>query len=430
MATLTSLLDWITATLFRTTINSNFTTLNTDKAELSGATFTWDVSVPDEAYGAGWNWSLEVPTKNAVYDKIQTLWGGWDALTTNPLSQFATTTSAQLASVISDETWSGWSLVFSNSPALTTPSISAINVSGWTLTLPTGASDTLVGKITTDTFSSWVKTFLNGILWLRNVANTFTSFFSNAATASRTYTLPDSNTTVPIISQQLTFSWPTAARTVTLPDANFTVARTDAANTFTGVQTMTSPSFTTPVLGTPSSGTLTNCTGLPVAGITASTATALWVGSIELGHATDTTISRSSAWVIAVEWVVVDTISAANTLTNKTITKPTLNWFVSTLTADTDGATITFDMAASNIHTVTLGGNRTLAVSNVSVGQCFMIRLQQDATWSRTVTHFTTIKWAWGSAPTLTTTASKADILGFLCTSASNYDGFVVASNI
>lgn len=32
-----------------------------------------DVVVPDEAYWAGWNGSLEVPTKNAVYDKIETL---------------------------------------------------------------------------------------------------------------------------------------------------------------------------------------------------------------------------------------------------------------------------------------------------------------------------------------------------------------------
>lgn len=65
----------------------------------------------------------------------------------------------------------------------------------------------------------------------------------------------------------------------------------------------TSPTLVTPALGTPSSGTLTNCTGLPVAGITASTSTALGVGSIELGHATDTTISRVSAGVIAVEGV-------------------------------------------------------------------------------------------------------------------------------
>ncbi len=42
-------------------------------AALSGAAFTGSVTVPDEAYGAGWNGSLEVPTKNALYDKIETL---------------------------------------------------------------------------------------------------------------------------------------------------------------------------------------------------------------------------------------------------------------------------------------------------------------------------------------------------------------------
>jgi len=57
------------------------------------------------------------------------------------------------------------------------------------------------------------------------------------------------------------------------------------------------------VLWTPTSWTLTNCTWLPVAWITASTSTALWVGSIELWHATDTSITRVSAWVVAVEWI-------------------------------------------------------------------------------------------------------------------------------
>lgn len=55
------------------------------------------------------------------------------------------------------------------------------------------------------------------------------------------------------------------------------------------------------VLGTPASGTLTNCSGLPVAGITASTSTALGVGSIELGHASDTSLTRTSPGVVAVE---------------------------------------------------------------------------------------------------------------------------------
>lgn len=100
------------------------------------------------------------------------------------------------------------------------------------------------------------------------------------------------------------------------------------------------------------------------------------------------------------------------------------------LTTDSDGATVTFNMATSNLHQVTLGGNRTLALSNVSVGQCFIIRLIQDGTGSRTVTWFTTIKWAGGAAPTLTTTLNKTDVVGFICTSSGNYDGFVIGQNL
>lgn len=45
------------------------------KANLAGATFTGDIVVPAEAYGAGWNASNEVPTKNDVYDKMETVTG-------------------------------------------------------------------------------------------------------------------------------------------------------------------------------------------------------------------------------------------------------------------------------------------------------------------------------------------------------------------
>jgi hypothetical protein len=41
------------------------------------------------------------------------------------------------------------------------------------------------------TFSTGLKTFLDGTLGMRNVANTFTSQFTNTNTAARTYTLPD-----------------------------------------------------------------------------------------------------------------------------------------------------------------------------------------------------------------------------------------------
>lgn len=77
-------------------------------------------------------------------------------------------------------------------------------------------------------------------------------------------------------------------------------------------------------LGTPSSGTLTNATGLPISGLTSSTTAALGLGSIELGHATDTTIARGSAGVVTIEGVNVVTTSSTDTLTNKTLSSAIL----------------------------------------------------------------------------------------------------------
>lgn len=118
----------------------------------------------------------------------------------------------------------------------------------------------------------------------------------------------------------------TAANVVTVAsgdDLQMTTSGTNAASVVTvgGTQTLTSktltsPTLTTPVLGTPSSGTLTNATGLPIAGLVASTSTAIGVGSIELGHASANTLTASSG-VLSIEGVVIPTISSANTLSNK-----------------------------------------------------------------------------------------------------------------
>lgn len=99
--------------------------------------------------------------------------------------------------------------------------------------------------------------------------------------------------------------------------------------------------------------------------------------------------------------------------------------------SNTDGETITFDLNESNSHYVTLGGNRTIALSNPTVGQKFILRLQQDNTGNRTITSwFTTIKWDGGTPPTLSTTGNRADLFGFFCTSGNQYDGMVLAQNL
>lgn len=64
--------------------------------------------------------------------------------------------------------------------------------------------DTLYLGISNDQNVSGIKTFLAGKLGLRNAANTFTSFFTNANTTSRTYTLPDKNGTVALTSDIFT----------------------------------------------------------------------------------------------------------------------------------------------------------------------------------------------------------------------------------
>lgn len=89
---------------------------------------------------------------------------------------------------------------------------------------------------------------------------------------------------------------------ITGTTAQFNTALTDwDFATLAWNETLANKTLTTPVLWTPTSWTLTNCTWLPIAWLVASTSTALWVWSLELWHATDTTLSRVSAWVIAVE---------------------------------------------------------------------------------------------------------------------------------
>jgi hypothetical protein len=95
-----------------------------------------------------------------------------------------------------------------------------------------------------------------------------------------------------------------------------------------------------------------------------------------------------------------------------------------------DGATVTFSCGVTDKHSVTLGGNRTLALSGDSDGQTILIILKQDGTGGRTVSYWSGILWPGGTVPTLTATAGKTDVLSFLRLSAGNYLGFVVALNL
>jgi hypothetical protein len=114
--------------------------------------------------------------------------------------------------------------------------------------------------------------------------------------------------------------------------------------------------------------------------------------------------------------------------------KSTFGATVQTVTTYTpaDAGTATLDVSVGNIHRITMPatGNITIAISNETAGQCFIIEITQGAAGSQTVTWFATLKWAGGSAPTLTTTTGKRDTFGFRVTGTDAYDAFVVGQNI
>ena len=88
-----------------------------------------------------------------------------------------------------------------------------------------------------------------------------------------------------------------------------------------------------------------------------------------------------------------------------------------------------FDLSTCSMFTYTLNASAatTLSVSNPTNGQKFIVRLTNGG--SSTVNWWSAIRWAGGSAPTLTSTITKVDTIGFIYTAHGNYEGFVIGQN-
>ena len=186
----------------------------------------------------------------------------------------------------------------------------------------------------------------------------------------------------------------------------------------------TSPTLVTPVLGTPTSGTLTTCTGYTVANLVGDTSTALGVGSIELGNATDTTLSRNAAGVLQVEGVVVPTISSTNTLTNKRNTPRVL-------ATNAPGATPSIN--TDNYDAVSLTGinaaitSMTTNLSGTPVNfDKLIIRFKDDGT-ARAITWGSSFE-AKGVALPTTTVLSKVLTVGFIYDTVTSKWGCVASA--
>lgn len=109
------------------------------------------------------------------------------------------------------------------------------------------------------------------------------------------------------------------------------------------------------------------------------------------------------------------------------------NYSETTVTANT-GASYTVDLSDGNVFKLTLTSNCTFTFSNAPVtgkSGSFTLVLIQDGTGSRTVTWPASVDWAGGTEPTLSTSASSVDILGFFTTDGgTTWYGFLSGSDM
>lgn len=258
----------------------------------------------------------------------------------------------------------------------------------------------------------------------------------------------------------------------TASSANLAAAVTDETGSGALVFA-TSPTLVTPLLGTPTSGTLTNCTGLPissgVSGLGANVASFLATPSSSnlatavtdetgsgalvfatspslttptLGVASATSINKVAITAPATSATLtladgstlatsgaysttltatgatnvtlptsgtLSTLAGSETLSAKTLTTPVVNGYTEGVATANTGTAYTIDIATAGVQKLTLTGNCTFTFPTATAGKSFLLVLYQDATGSRTATWPAEVRWPGGTAPTLTTTASRAD---------------------
>lgn len=180
---------------------------------------TWlaDQSVPDEVYGVAWNGSLEVPTKNAIYDKIESLVTGVSSVgATAPITSTGGATPNISTSMNTNKLIGRGSVGIGVMEEITLGT--NISLTGTTLNVPTGAGG--VASVTANDTTLTISPTTGAVLAQINLTN------ANIWTGKQT---------VRLTTQQFTVGYDASNR------LDFTINSTGSA---TLALTGTNPEFT------------------------------------------------------------------------------------------------------------------------------------------------------------------------------------------
>ena len=118
------------------------------------------------------------------------------------------------------------------------------------------------------------------------------------------------------------------------------------------------------------------------------------------------------------------TPTGTETLTNKTLTSPTVTDYTETVVAiGTVTSASTISLASGTVQTATLTASTacTFTMPTATAGKSFVLLLKQAASTGSGTATFTGVKWNTASAPTITATAGKMDILTFIADGTNWY---------
>lgn len=367
------------------------------------------------------------------------------ATSSNNLSFFAATTSAQLAGVISDETGSG-ALVFANSPVFTTPNIGSAtgSISGNAATATALQNTRTIGGVSFDGTANIVPQTIQSI----NEA-TDTTCFPLFISASGSQSLQ------PLNNASFTFN----SNTATLGATNLSGTLTTAAQAnITSVGTLTGGAtgagFTV-ALGTSTiTGILGSANGGTGNGFTKFSGPATSEKTFTLPNGSDTVTCYGTAGTFTAiqtftnsDLKLLGSSTGATTFTsanagasNFTITFPAVtdtlaclgtaqqftkqqNFTAASITSTS--ASIAWDVSSAQVAKHTATENTTLAnPTNLIDGGTYIFRWTQHASSPKTLAYGNAYKWPGGVAPVVTASNGAVDMFTFISDGTNMYGTF------